>query len=113
MMPTPSESQVQQAILAYLGLLRQQGKVYWVRNNSFAGFVQRSNGSLGRINNASPGTPDILVCYRGCFIGFEVKSAKGQQSATQKFAQREIEDAGGIYIVVRSVDEVKHFLDEF
>lgn len=100
------ESAYQTAILNYLLLLENQGKAYVIRNNSFGGFIQRRDGSVGRINNVKRGTPDLLLCYQGRFIGLEVKSPTGRQSPDQKIAQKAIEKAGGIYLLVRGVDEV-------
>lgn len=100
------ESGIQQAIINYLSLLELQGKVYWFRNNSFAGFIQRANGSVGRINNAKRGMPDIVVCYQGRFIAIEVKAPRGRQSEFQKEAEAAIKKAGGDYILARSLDDI-------
>ena len=59
------------------------------------------------------GVPDRIVCWRGQFIGIEVK-APGKlktQTAIQKKAQQEIEKAGGVYLLVDSVEMVKEWFD--
>ena len=56
------------------------------------------------------GIPDIICCYRGRFIGLEVKTEKGQPTELQKATIRKIINAGGTAVVVRSVDEVKAVL---
>jgi hypothetical protein len=52
------------------------------------------------------GGPDIsgILSPHGRFISWEIKTTD-QQSEQQKLCQRAIEKHGGIYIVVRSVDQ--------
>lgn len=56
------------------------------------------------------GTPDILVCYHGHFIGFEVKTKTGRTSPIQDYQIAKIKGAGGSAVVVRSVEQVENFL---
>lgn len=50
------------------------------------------------------GTPDILACVKGVFVGIEVKKPKGGRvSDLQKLKIKQIEQAGGIGIVANSV----------
>lgn len=53
------------------------------------------------------GIPDIICCCRGRFYGFEVKTESGKPTDLQKATIRKILAAGGIAMVVRSVDEVR------
>lgn len=54
------------------------------------------------------GTPDILACVKGVFVGIEVKKPKGGVvSDLQKFKLAQIEKAGGIGIVANSVLSVQ------
>ncbi|MBP5426695.1 MAG: VRR-NUC domain-containing protein [Clostridiales bacterium] len=57
------------------------------------------------------GVPDILACYKGRFIGIEVKNEKGKTSPLQDINLQQIKDAGGISLVARSVEDVKKELD--
>lgn len=57
------------------------------------------------------GEPDMIACYRGLYIAIEGKTSTGQQMYDQKVVQKEIEDAGGIYIVARSVEDVQKRID--
>lgn len=57
------------------------------------------------------GTPDLLVCYRGRFVGLEVKTAKGRLSDKQKLMIDAIEASGGVAAVVRSIEDVRKVLD--
>lgn len=63
---------------------------------------------------SKPGDPDI-VCFfpnDGRFIGIEAKTPTGVQSPIQRNRQAEIERKGGIYLLVRSLDELKDRLSE-
>ena len=53
------------------------------------------------------GIPDIICCYRGRFVAFEVKTEKGRLSRLQDAVIRQIGRAGGLALVVRSVEDVK------
>lgn len=59
---------------------------------------------------AKPGDPDLVLCVNGRFIGVEVKSATGRQSEVQKVRQKEIEANGGLYFVVRSLEDIERVL---
>jgi hypothetical protein len=56
------------------------------------------------------GIPDLLVCYRGRFIGLEVKLPGNTPSPLQEKVLREIKGSGGIAAVVTSVEQVRNLL---
>lgn len=56
------------------------------------------------------GIPDLLICYKGRFVGLEVKMPGGKLSAKQKAVLDEIANAGGIAAVVTTVGQVSHLL---
>jgi len=58
------------------------------------------------------GVPDIIACWKGRFIGLEVKSTLNKTTAIQRYNLSSIEAAGGKAAVVRSVDDVKRILDK-
>lgn len=59
------------------------------------------------------GTPDILACVDGKFVGIEVKKTKGGVvSALQKFKIKQIKNANGIAFVARSVTDVEQELSK-
>ena len=58
------------------------------------------------------GVPDIICCYKGRFIGLEVKTARGRPSTIQKAQIRRINCAMGKAKVVRSVEDVKEIIKE-
>lgn len=55
------------------------------------------------------GVADILGVYNGRALAIEVKSKKGVLSGYQKEFLQEFSDAGGIALMVRSLDEVIRF----
>lgn len=101
------EKKIQKAILDYLQLYVNRGDAYTIRTAS--GSIKTEKGRY--FKTGKPGCPDITVCYKGLFIGFEVKTQNGIQSKNQKLAQSEIEKAKGYYFVVRSIDDVKNSLE--
>ena len=96
------ESVIQRAVLDYLAWYGKSHKIYAFRSG--AGMVKTEAGGVFR--SGKPGVPDITVCQNG-FIGLEIKTAKGRQSATQKEAEAEIVAAGGVYRVIRNLGELK------
>lgn len=60
---------------------------------------------------AKPGDPDIVVCYRGRYVAVEAKAPDGRQSSIQRIRQEQIEDAGGMYVLAYSVEDVVSALD--
>ena len=51
------------------------------------------------------GLPDIICCYKGRFIGLEVKRPGRDATELQAFTIKQIRLAGGIAGVVHSVEE--------
>ena len=70
-------------------------------------FFKEHGGSYGR-----SGIPDIICCYQGRFVAFEVKPAHGRTTVLQDVNIKNIHKAGGLAVVVRSLDEVKSVLKE-
>lgn len=58
------------------------------------------------------GVPDILVCYKGKFIGIEVKNEKGKTSPLQDYNLASIKQAGGISLVARQITDVSKVLED-
>ena len=98
------ESATQKAILDYLALRH----IFHYRNNSGA-FVdsQKHFYRFGAV-----GSPDIVCVIKGRYVGVEVKAPKGKQSEHQKEFQRQLEAAGGRYILAWSLDDVVSVINE-
>ena len=53
------------------------------------------------IRSSRSGTPDIIACKDGLFIGIEVKAEKGKLSKLQKLHQTEVKKKKGLHFVVK------------
>ena len=89
------EKDITNKILKYL---KTQDKCYCFKEHG---------GSYG-----SAGIPDIICCYHGRFVAFEVKTENGKTTKLQDVNIRNIREACGVALVVRSLDEVKDALKE-
>lgn len=98
------EHDVQKQILEYLSLKR----IFHYRNNSGMVFSEYK-GRKRAFRVGVVGGPDIVcvlpIMGLGVMLGIEVKSINGKQLDTQKQFQYNLEKAGGIYLLVRSLDE--------
>lgn len=58
------------------------------------------------------GIPDLIICWKGRFIGLELKAERGRATALQLYELQKIQEAGGVAHVVRPSDweDVKKFL---
>jgi len=123
-----TEKQIQGLILNYLAT--KKGVFFWRQNSG--SFTEKAKRALTTILNTVPvpthikarisgsfykavgrydctsvkGLPDIMVVYKGFFVGLEVKSKTGRQRPTQKDTQARIEKAAGFYFIVRSLEDV-------
>jgi Holliday junction resolvase len=52
------------------------------------------------------GIPDVIICWHGKFIGVEVKSSRGKATALQMRCGEQIQEAGGMWRIVRSADDI-------
>ena len=77
-------------------------KRYLVSLGSDIFFWKEHGGPYG-----TNGVPDIICCYRGRFLGLEVKRPGGKLTELQKRTLDRINTAGGIARRVDSVDDVK------
>lgn len=53
------------------------------------------------------GVPDIICCYKGCFLGLEAKLPGGKLTELQKRALDRINKAGGLGRRVESAEDVR------
>lgn len=57
------------------------------------------------------GIPDIICCFNGRFIAFEVKTEKGKLTKLQEITIHRIKEAKGKAFKVTSLEEVKNILE--
>lgn len=91
-MTTP-ESKLKSDIKTYL----KENGIYWcmIQGGAFS----------------KPGDPDIVACVNGVFLAIEGKTYEGSLRPMQVFRRQQIEASGGIYIVARTVDDVKKVVE--
>jgi hypothetical protein len=81
-------------------------KIFHYRNNT--GALATAKG--GFIRFGAVGSPDIVAVINGVYHAIEVKTVTGRQSDNQKAFQARLEAAGGVYWLIRSVDELDDLL---
>lgn len=87
------ERKIKTKIMDYL---RKKAPGFWFPYNPYYGMA---------------GIPDIIGCLEGRFVGIEAKTADGKMSPLQLARQKSIEATGGVYILARSVDDVKRIIN--
>ena len=103
-----SEAMIEEAILQYLncvGWFAWKNPTTGYYDSKIKGF--RKQSSSYSINGVS----DIIAVRDGEVLFIEVKTKKGVQSKYQKIFEQKIKESGGIYWVVRSVQDVKLMLE--
>jgi hypothetical protein len=100
-----TESQLQDAIRLELG--RDPDLALW-RNN--VGMAWMRNGAPVRFGVGGPGAADLIGLYAGRFVAIEIKTPTGRLSPEQRTFQQLVERKGGIYVVLRSVDDARAWL---
>lgn len=100
------ENQIQNAILDYLALKHKKDGMLFGRINTGGVYDPTRKTFRSMPKYSLNGFPDIFVVKDGFFIGLEVKTKSGRQSANQKEFEKNCKQAGGEYYVVRSIDDV-------
>lgn len=115
------EGPIQSAIVQFLRTQYPRALVFSVPNElaSKAGGGQDRASRQITIRNVQAkaktmgmlaGMSDLCALIDGRFYAFEVKAKGNGQQATQEAVQEIVERNGGIYAVVRSIDDVKAVL---
>jgi len=98
----PREKDILRAVRQYLDLRR----VLYLRNNSGA----LRDASNRPVRFGQPGSADLILCHNGRFVSVEVKGPAGRLSEAQLYWAGSVRAAGGVALVVRSVEELIHEL---
>ena len=69
-------------------------------------FAWKTHGGM----YGTAGLPDVICCYRGRFVGLEVKTPSGKLTKLQETTLRRIQAAKGQAFKVTSVEKVKEIL---
>ncbi len=57
------------------------------------------------------GSPDLILCVEGRFVGFETKTPEGKASDEQVKWGNMIRSKGGVYEIVRCIQDATRVLD--
>jgi len=115
-----TESDVIRAINDYLQIQRNQGKLMYIRNNSGAMPISDGKNKRRYIRFGDKGSPDFFVFETLWLtrsmkaveaIAIEAKSETGKLSTDQLKWQADFVKLGGVYYVVRSIEEVIKILE--
>lgn len=97
------ESQIVTSICEYLEVKKH---FFWRQNNvSVYDPVGKRFRAMPKFSKK--GVPDIIVIWRGYFVGLEVKQKGKYLSKDQKEFRDGVIDAGGEYHLVRSIEDVQ------
>jgi len=111
------ESRIQTAIERFLRRKEARGELVYQKNNSGAVLIPDRGRRMRLLRFGKKGSPDFLVWRTARDGGFcetlfmEVKKPKtGRQSPAQRRFQSAVEELGGRYVIVRSLDDAKALL---
>lgn len=86
-----------------------RGKLWRVENerrrNRYEQMIAKSTGLVA-------GVADLNMLHGGQFYAIELKSPEGRQTVEQRAWQRRIEAEGGVYVIVRSLEQFQTFIEE-
>lgn len=98
------ETEIQNSILDYL----DWNCIFYQRTNNIpAPLGGGRKGFRSMPKGSKKGFPDIVAIVNGYFVGLEVKNEKGKASVHQLEMKKQVENAGGYYFIVRSIEDVK------
>lgn len=101
-----NESTILAECRLYLGSLPASDAMF-IRINTG---VFKAMWSAGVIRSAPNGTPDLLGVYHGRAVAIETKAKRGRLSEAQLSFQSAWTAAGGVYLLIRSLDALKAWI---
>lgn len=112
------EHKIQVAICDVLTYGLPKGAIFWaVPNGGSRSQITTKSGRKFSLEGkrlkdegVKAGVADMMILWEGRLICLEVKTEKGRQSTAQKEWEAEVTEAGGLYKIVRSTDDVRSFL---
>lgn len=95
------EKDVKLTVFEYLEYRRYH---WWATNNT--GTYNKKSGFRRTPKWFKKGVPDANLLLNGTYYAIELKSSFGTQTKDQEEFQRKTEKAGGVYLIVRSIDDL-------
>lgn len=84
--------------------------------NEIKDYIKSCGGLCYKIHGGDlyqeSGIPDLLCCWGGLFFGIEVKDPGGKPSALQLAQGVRIQKAGGHFLIAKSVQDVKDYVEK-
>lgn len=92
-----------------LRVLDLKGFHVWRQNN---GGVYDPTKKIFRANSSTPGISDIIGFHRktGQIVACEIKAGKDRLSPAQERFLKSVANAGGISLVVKTIDDLENFM---
>ena len=108
--PTAEQS-LQRAVADYLAwcVPAPPDGPWWTAVNPIPA-KSRAAAGISKAMGLKAGTPDIVMCWKGGFVGIELKAGRGRLSDPQIETHEAITLAGGVVTTCRSLDDVAAFL---
>lgn len=104
-----SEAEIQAAIRKELGDVTRYPELVLWRNN--VGQMIDKDGRRVVFGVGGKGAADLLGMFNGRFVAVEIKTPIGRQSPEQKLFQQLVEKRGGVYVLLRSVEEARRWVE--
>ena len=98
-----TEAMIQKSCMDWLRFFQKTNDIVFFRANS--GAFKTAQGRY--VKTGTPGLSDICAIWNGVFYGIEIKTATGRMSQGQKTFKKCLESAGGVYLLCRSVSDLK------
>jgi hypothetical protein len=105
--PELRERDIQRQICDWMTLHR----IFWRRSNTGAA-VHTYKGKTRMIRFGQKGMADLFAVIRGRHIAIEVKRPGESPTADQEQFGKELEAAGGVYIVADCIEQLIHDIEE-
>ena len=110
---TDREGPIHRSILNYLRLQYPRAVIHHSPNEGVRGGRRGAwDGVRKKAMGQLAGFPDIIMLHDGAFYAFEVKAERGYPTQAQKDVGAQIEANGGVWAVVRSIDDVAEVIEE-
>lgn len=108
--PRMSESEIQDAVRLELGDVRKYPELVLWRNN--VGQMIDADGRRVVFGVGGKGAADLLGMWAGRFVAIELKTDKGKQTDEQRAFEQLVQRKGGVYVVLRSVEDAREWAAE-
>jgi len=85
-----------------------KAKIFHWKQNTMPVWDPKLRGGYGayRSHGGMKGVPDIICIVDSRFIGLEIKAGKDRISADQVLFKKRCERHGGLYFIIRKVEDV-------